>query len=106
MHTRHATDDAREAAGLSRREAVLKVSAGGLAAALLTRGFGTVLAQDASPTPAYAAGVTAEILGRIEPPDAAGYVLQSVRVTATPEAPSPRRYPAPTRSRCLMGRPV
>ncbi|MDQ3227491.1 MAG: hypothetical protein M3Q50_12765 [Chloroflexota bacterium] len=84
MHTRHATDDAREPAGLSRREAVRKVSAGGLAAALLARGLGNALAQDASPTPAYAAGVTPEILGRIEPPAAPGYGLQLVRVTFAP----------------------
>ncbi len=79
-------DEPGEGSGLSRRTALLKVSAGGLAAALLVRGIGNALAQDASPTPAYAAGVTAEILGRIEPPGAPGYVLQLVRVTFAPGA--------------------
>jgi quercetin dioxygenase-like cupin family protein len=65
---------------------MLKVSAGGLAVALLVRGMGNAVAQDASPTPAYAAGVTAEILGRIEPPGAPGYTLQLVRVTFAPDA--------------------
>ena len=75
-----------EPGGLSRRTALWKVSAGGLAAALLVRGVVQAAAQDASPTPAYAAGVTAEFLGRIEPPAAPGYVLQLVRVTFTPGA--------------------
>ena len=71
---------------LSRRTALWKVSAGGLAAALLARGFSTAVAQDVSPTPVYAAGVTPEILGRIEPPGAPGYTLQLVRVTFAPGA--------------------
>lgn len=86
MTIRQATGDKRDLSRLSRREAVLTVSAGGLAAALFVRGFGHAVAQDASPTPAYAAGVTAEILGRIEPPGAAGYTLQLVRVTFAPDA--------------------
>jgi mannose-6-phosphate isomerase-like protein (cupin superfamily) len=90
MNTRQATDDARESAALSRREAVLKVSAGGVAAALLVRGIGQAAAQEAttvpSPTPAYATGVTPEILGRIEPPAAPGYTLQLVRITFAPGA--------------------
>jgi quercetin dioxygenase-like cupin family protein len=72
--------------GLSRRTALVKVSAGGLAAALLTRGFGHAVAQDVTPTPVYAAGVTPEILGRLEPPGAPGYTLQLVRVTFAPDA--------------------
>ena len=75
-----------ETAGLSRRAALLTLSAGGIAAALLVRGVSNAIAQGASPTPAYAAGVTAEILGRIEPPGAPGYTLQLVRVTFAPEA--------------------
>jgi quercetin dioxygenase-like cupin family protein len=73
---------------LSRRTALLRLSAGGFAAALLVRGIGNAVAQDATavPTPAYAAGVTAEILGRIEPPAAPGYTLQLVRVTFAPDA--------------------
>src|SRR5215213_1745266 len=86
MNTGQATGDEREPSVLSRREAVLTVSAGGLAAALLVRGMGIAVAQDASPTPTYAAGVTAEILGRIEPPAAPGYTLQLVRVTFAPDA--------------------
>ena len=75
-----------ESGGLSRRTALWTLSAGGLAAVLLARGTGQAIAQDASPTPAYAAGVTAEILGRIEPPGAPGSILQLVRVTFAPEA--------------------
>jgi quercetin dioxygenase-like cupin family protein len=78
--------EAGERGGLSRRTALWTLSAGGLAAVLLARGTGNALAQDASPTPAYAAGVTAEILGRIEPPGAPGSILQLVRVTFAPEA--------------------
>jgi quercetin dioxygenase-like cupin family protein len=78
--------EAIERGGLSRRTALLKVSASGLAAAILLRGIGHAGAQDASPTPTYAAGVTAEILGRIEPPGAPGYTLQLVRVTFAPDA--------------------
>jgi mannose-6-phosphate isomerase-like protein (cupin superfamily) len=48
--------------------------------------MGYAVAQDASPTPTYAAGVTAEILGLIEPPAAPGYTLQLVRVTFAPDA--------------------
>ena len=87
MNPRRPVDDEPVASGaLSRRTALLTVSAGGLAAALLARGFGKVVAQDVTPTPAYAAGVTAEILGRVEPPGTPGYGLQLVRVTFTPGA--------------------
>jgi quercetin dioxygenase-like cupin family protein len=71
---------------VSRRAVLWTLSAGGLTAALLARGMGHAVAQDASPTPAYAAGVTAEILGRIEPPAAPGYGLQLVRITFAPGA--------------------
>jgi mannose-6-phosphate isomerase-like protein (cupin superfamily) len=87
MNPRRPIDDEPVASdSLSRRTALWKVSAGGLATALLVRSAVQAAAQDASPTPAYAAGVTAEILGRIEPPAAPGYVLQLVRVTFTPGA--------------------
>ena len=86
MDTRPAKDDVVPAIGLSRRAALRTVSAGGLAAALLVCGMGHAVAQDASPTPAYAAGVTAEILGGIEPPAAPGYTLQLVRITFAPGA--------------------
>ena len=50
--------------------------------------MGQAVAQHATltPTPAYTAGVTAEILGRIEPPAAPGYTLQLVRVIFAPGA--------------------
>jgi quercetin dioxygenase-like cupin family protein len=83
---RPVVDDLLTSIALSRRTALLKMSTAGLAAALLVRGMGNAVAQDASPTPAYAAGVTAEILGRIEPPGAPGYTLQLVRVTFAPDA--------------------
>ena len=87
MDPRRPVDDEPVArGGLSRRTALLTVSAGGLAAALLARGFGNAVAQDVTPTPVYAAGVTPEILGRIEPPGAPGYTLQLVRVTFAPDA--------------------
>jgi hypothetical protein len=75
---------------LDRRAALVRLSASGLAAALVARGGGPAAAQEAtvvpSPTPAYAAGVTPEILGHIEPPGAPGYVLQLVRITFAPDA--------------------
>ena len=83
---RPVVDDLLTSTGLSRRTALLKISAGGLATVLLARGIGNAVAQDVSPTPAYAAGVTPEILGRIEPPGAPGYTLQLVRVTFAPDA--------------------
>ena len=72
--------------GLSRREALVRLTTGGLGAALLVRGVGKVVAQDVTPTPVYAAGVTPEILGRIEPPAAPGYGLQLVHITFAPGA--------------------
>jgi quercetin dioxygenase-like cupin family protein len=90
-------------AGFSRRTALLKMSAGGLAAALLVRGMGSAVAQDASPTPAYAAGVTAEILGRIEPPGAANYTLQLVRVTFAPDAVVAHRHSGGTVTTQISG---
>jgi hypothetical protein len=87
MNPRRPVDDEPVARDrLSRRSALWTVSAGGLATALLARGMGNAVAQDASPTPTYAAAVTAEILGRIEPPAAPGYTLQLVRVTFAPDA--------------------
>ena len=43
-------------------------------------------AQDASPTPTYAVGVSAEILSRKEADAAPGYYLQVVRITFAPDA--------------------
>jgi quercetin dioxygenase-like cupin family protein len=76
--------------GLSRRTALYRL--GGLAAVLSATSLGRrgtatqVVAQEASPTPAYAVGVTAEILSRKEADAASGYYLQVVRVTFAPEA--------------------
>ena len=82
--------DPSSAVGVSRRQALLRVSAGGLAAAFAMHGIRRTFAQEAtavpSPTPAYAVGVTPEILGRIEPPMTPGYVLQLVRITFAPDA--------------------
>ncbi len=46
----------------------------------MIHGTGQAVAQDAAPTPAYAAGVTADILGRIEPPAAPGRLGNSFRL--------------------------
>jgi quercetin dioxygenase-like cupin family protein len=86
MTLHHAQTPAVAADGLSRRQALYQVGAGGLAAALLLRGSALTAAQTASPTPVYAEGITAEILGRIEPPAAPGYALQLVRITFAPGA--------------------
>jgi hypothetical protein len=60
---RPVVDDPVATTGLSRRSALLKMSAGGLAAALLLRGIGNAIAQDATPmaTPG-GAGATIETL--------------------------------------------
>jgi quercetin dioxygenase-like cupin family protein len=82
--------DPSSAVGVSRRQALLRASAGGLAAVFAMRGIRQAFAQEAtagpSPTPTYAVGVTPEILGRIEPPMTPGYVLQLVRITFAPDA--------------------
>ena len=84
------SSDPSSSVGVSRRQALLRVSAGGLAAAFSMHGLRQAFAQEAtavpSPTPAYAVGVTPEILGRIEPPMTPGYVLQLVRITFAPDA--------------------
>ena len=54
-------------------------------------------AQEASPTPTYAVGVTAEILSRTEADAAPGYYLQVVRVTFAPAAiVAPHTHPGDT----------
>jgi quercetin dioxygenase-like cupin family protein len=78
--------DALDPFGLSRRAALVRLTTGGLGVALLARGIGKVAAQDVTPTPVYAAGVTPEILGHIEPSAAPGYALQLVRITFAPGA--------------------
>ncbi|MEA2511157.1 MAG: Cupin [Thermomicrobiales bacterium] len=84
--------------GLSRRAALRRLG-GGLAAVLTAAGLGRrgAAAQEASPTPTYAVGVTAEILSRKEADAAPGYYLQVVRVTFVPEAiVAPHTHPGDT----------
>jgi quercetin dioxygenase-like cupin family protein len=74
----------------TRRGALLRLG-GGLAAVLAGTGLrrrdsAPVTAQQASPTPTYAVGVTAEILSRKEADAAPGYYLQVVRITFAPDA--------------------
>ena len=69
---------------LSRRATLLLGGAAGLVAALQLPAARLAAAQDASPTPVYAEGVTPEILGRIEPSVTPGYALQLVRITFAP----------------------
>ena len=74
--------------GLSRRTA-LRTGAAGLAAVLTATSLKrsrAAIAQEASPTPTYAVGVTAEVLSRKEADAAPGYYLQVVRITFAPEA--------------------
>lgn len=80
----------RSLSAMTRRVALLRVG-GGLAAGLAgaglgRRGIAQETAQDASPTPTYAVGVSAEILSRKEADAAPGYYLQVVRITFAPEA--------------------
>jgi len=78
--TLHRTDTA-----ISRRSAIVGLGAAGLGLALGATAR-PASAQEATPTPAYAVGVTAEILSRKEADVAPGYYLQVVRVTFAPEA--------------------
>jgi hypothetical protein len=94
MDARPTEDDVVPAIGRSRRAALRTMRAGGLAATLLVRGRGHAVAQDVAPTPAYAAGMTAEILGGIEPPAAPGYVLELAHITFAPGAAVAARRPS------------
>jgi quercetin dioxygenase-like cupin family protein len=73
---------------LSRRHTIRLLGGGSVAAlvGMTSRDRRLATAQAPTPTPAYAAGITAEILGRIEPPAAPGYTLQLVRITFAPGA--------------------
>lgn len=87
---------AHEAAGLAldRRRLLGWATGLGAAAGLGRRG---AAAQEASPTPTYAVGVTAEVLSRKEADAAPGYYLQVVRVTFAPEAVvAPHTHPGDT----------
>lgn len=83
----HATDlsapilDLASADALSRRTALRGLGAGGLAALLVASGLARAEAQQASPTPAYAPGVHAEVLVRWQAAAAPGYDLQLDRLT-------------------------
>ena len=84
-------DDPQRSGFATTRRGVL-YGLGGLATVLTAAGLGSrraatqVVAQEASPTPAYAVGVTAEILSRKEADAAPGYYLQVVRITFAPDA--------------------
>jgi quercetin dioxygenase-like cupin family protein len=77
-------------APLSRRAVVGGLGAGGLAALLLTAGLERpTAAQDATPTPAYAPGVHAEVPARWEAAAAPGHYLQLDRLTFDPGSKTP-----------------
>ena len=85
----------------SRRAVVRGIGGVGLAAlasaGLGRRGATQATAQDVSPTPTYAVGVSAEILSRKEADNAPGYYLQVVRVTFAPDAiVAPHSHPGDT----------
>jgi quercetin dioxygenase-like cupin family protein len=94
-------DPQRSGFAMTRRGVLYRL--GGLATVLTAVSLGSrraatqVAAQDASPTPAYATGVTAEILSRKEADAAPGYYLQVVRVTFAPDAiVAPHFHPGDT----------
>jgi quercetin dioxygenase-like cupin family protein len=79
---------------LSRRSALVGAAGLGLALGGATR---SASAQEASPTPTYAVGVTAEILSQKEADAAPGYYLQVVRITFAPGAiVAPHTHPGDT----------
>ena len=89
--TLHRTDT-----GISRRSALVGLGAAGLGMALGTTAR-PASAQEASPTPTYAVGVTPEILSRKEADAAPGYYLQLVRITFAPDAiVAPHTHPGDT----------
>jgi quercetin dioxygenase-like cupin family protein len=97
MDTTHDTRLATASTGtVSRRSALCGL--GGLAAflALGVRNR-SAAAQEATPTPTYAVGVTAEVLSRKEADAAPGFYLQVVRITFAPEAiVAPHTHPGDT----------
>ena len=88
---------------VSRRSALRGL--GGLAAVLAVGVRDrSAAAQEASPTPTYAVGVTAEVLSRKEADAAPGYYLQVVRITFAPEAVvAPHTHPGDTVTYQLSG---
>jgi mannose-6-phosphate isomerase-like protein (cupin superfamily) len=73
---------------LTRRGTIRLLGGGSLAALIgvLGRDRRLAAAQEASPTPVYAEGITVEILGRTDVPATPGYALQLVRITFAPSA--------------------
>ncbi len=96
--------DVLEADGLSRREALLRIGAGGLAVALATQGVETAHAQEATPAPVgevsgMPEGVTLIPLGGFPVHDlpTEPFTIRVVRVTLEPGAsvpPAAVPYPA------------
>ena len=85
------------ASGLSRRAALGRAAAAAAALSLGHRLSARAAAQEATPTPTYSVGVTAEILSRKEADAAPGYYLQVVRVTFAPGAGvAPHTHPGDT----------
>jgi quercetin dioxygenase-like cupin family protein len=81
---------------VSRRSALVGLGAAGLGLALGPTAR-PVSAQEPTPTPTYAVGVTAEILSRKEADVAPGYYLQVVRITFAPNAiVTPHTHPGDT----------
>lgn len=69
---------------VSRRAAVAGLGAGSLSLVMAARGFGRAEAQDATPAPTGAVGVTAELLGSGQPGSAPGLELSLRRTTIAP----------------------
>jgi quercetin dioxygenase-like cupin family protein len=87
---------------VSRRTALRGL--GGLAAVLAVGDCGRSAAQEATPTPTYAVGVTAEVLSRKEADAAPGFYLQVVRITFAPDAVvAPHSHPGDTVTYQLSG---
>jgi quercetin dioxygenase-like cupin family protein len=90
----------------SRRSALRGLGGGGLLALFVAAGLNatTTDAQEASPTPAYAPGVHAVILGRKEALAAPGYYLQLAHITFDPGSHvAPHTHPGDTVTYQLSG---
>ena len=89
----------------SRRAALRGLGGGGLLAFFVAAGLNaTTDAQEASPTPAYAPGVHAVILGRKEALAAPGYYLQLAHITFDPGSHvAPHTHPGDTVTYQLSG---
>lgn len=77
-------DSLHSASAITRRTALTGLGAGGLGLVLATHGLGRAVAQDATPTPTGAVGVTAELLGSGQPGSVPGLELSLRRTTIAP----------------------